>query len=179
MAKKKSEDIDNNAEAQKTAPPANQSRVYNKQIEFDSDLYQLAETKMQIRVPLTQPPEYKPTSHMHWFRTFDSDGRKQIRSQAVGGHFHMMEVIPQQNGPAIVNCGPAVKEIQNKYKKKVLVPFIPEVKEPGAEDPGDSHTHEVVYNRSQRLNMRTANAEAAKVLTMDANKGAPIPGISG
>ncbi len=170
---------DTTPQPEQTAPQS-AGRVYNSQIVFDSDLFELHETKMQVQVPMTQPPEYKSVNHMHWFRTYDSDGRKMLRCHAVGGHFHEMKVIPGAAGqPPTVECGPPVKEVINKHKKKVVVPWNPGSDEPGADDPGDDQTHEVVYIRSQKLNMRSANAEAAKVMTQDAHKAAPIPGIQG
>lgn len=119
-----------------------------------------------------QDPDYIKVPHSHFYHTYDSDGRKQVRCVAIAGHCHeMTEEADPDGGPPLVSCGPAVKEVRRKIKGKFV-----KVYEPLTDDP---HVHEVVYMRSNEVAKRQVNPDAANLIAAEHQKTAPVPGIAG
>lgn len=119
-----------------------------------------------------QDPEYLKVPHTHFYHTYDSDGRKQVRCVAIAGHFHPMhEERDPEGGPPLVTCGPATKQVRKKVKGKFIT-----VEEELHDDP---HVHEVTYIRSNEVAKRQANNDATNLIAAEQQKTAPIPGILG
>jgi hypothetical protein len=133
-----------------------QQRVYKDATSFDHDLFELMDTNMMRNdEPTGWEPIWKAIEHSHFFHTFDSDGRKQIKSVAASGHYHPMEVIDQGPGNVpLVKCGPAMKDVMKKDArgqwKKVSAPVQGEMQ----------HSHEVQWRSSLSMKTRKVNQEA-------------------
>ncbi len=173
-------------EPQVQATPQTQApakRAYADEVVIDHDLYRLSLASMKKNVAFNSGSyEIVSVQHEHFFHTIDSSGTKQKYSNLVGSHFHQMIVTPNPaGGPPNVKCGPAVKEVRKLVNGRSVKVLEPCLKYP--DDNGrvitDDHTHEVVYMRSNRIPIRKVNAEAIKVISADAAKGASIPGVIG
>lgn len=122
------------------------------------------------------PSDWQNMQHEHIFHTKTSDGKNQIHSNPVGGHFHVLNVETGPDGTVpVVTCISGPKKYvmtKNAYNQKVktIVDFLPGI---------DTHTHEIEFKHSSKVKPRTVNAEAVKVVSYDANKLAPIPGVEG
>lgn len=148
-------------------------RVYKGTQEAHHDLFKLEVESMKKNTAWDGTVELVSVEHCHFFHTVNSDGKKQIYSSAIGGHFHKMELVEVEGGVPEVKCvsGP-VKIAKRKNKmtgkwEKVLVPT----------SEYDNHTHDVKYINSSKVQIRKTNSEAAVVQAMVAQKTAPIPGV--
>ena len=127
------------------------------------------------------PDNIRPTQadwhnieHVHIFHSQNSDGKEQIHSAPVGGHFHIvtLEKAPKGKVPRILTISGPKKFVMQKdsygIKSKTIADFNPGV---------DNHTHEIEYIGSSKVKPRTINPEATKVVSYEANKTAPIPDV--
>lgn len=74
--------------------------------------------------------------HCHFYHTFDSDGKHMTKCNAVGGHSHIVKVNFDENGEMInAECMPEL-----------------------------NHTHTLTYLKSDKVQIRTKNAEYAKIV---------------
>lgn len=156
--------------------------VYQTSVEFKSRLFKLLPAQMLKKVILGSDQEtIQPVSHQHFFHTFDSSGKEQKNSVAVGGHFHAIEISEDpETGEPIATCsGP--KHIIFRRGKRVIAD-LPEL---GAfDDQGnpiiDKHTHTVEYQRTSNIKPRTVNAESMKIIdTLETSRLQPVEGIKG
>jgi len=116
-------------------------RRYAQDLEFDSDLFKLEVTNMVKNLGAEDNnPILANVEHCHFYRTFDSNGRKQTRCSFVGGHTHDVEVKVNKNGELTATCSPA---IGTKF--------------------GDNHTHKIDYLKSDKLQKRKINEDAQRV----------------
>jgi len=116
-------------------------RVYNKDLEFDSDLFKLEVTNMLKNIGAEdKKPLLTNVEHCHFYRTYDSNGKKQTKCSSIGGHHHEITVSVDSKGNLVAECSPAVGTKFN-----------------------DNHTHKVTYLKSDRLQKRKPNIEAIKV----------------
>jgi len=139
------------------------TRVYKGQSELDHDLYKLAPAVMKKNQAVDgHQPMYVPLEHCHIFHSIDSNGKVQTSCNAIGGHFHEMNKVGESDdGVAVYNTGPPVtwawkKELNANgmpVKKKITVP---------AKDLNDEHTHEVLYQWSEKIKPRKMNTEFIK-----------------
>lgn len=152
-------------------------RVFSKSQKFFSDLFKLKVAPMLQYHGWTEGGKRDPfdergalindwvtIEHCHMFHTMDSKGKEHEYCSPAGGHFHKMDVIKDANGEILeVKCasGPLKFEVKKKYgkTKREAVPV----------NEHDTHTHEVVYQKSDELSRPKANAEAAKFMVMQAN----------
>jgi hypothetical protein len=148
-------------------------RVYAGSQTVDHDVYKLTPVDLVRDVSFSEHPLLESVPHAHFFHTIDSDGRKQEYSTPAGGHFHIMKVTQVQGGAPIVECASGPMHI---VRKKVKGRWV-KVAEPVSEH--DDHTHPVQYLRSERIQLRAVNAHAIALQTADAQKGAPVDGLSG
>ena len=163
----------------KTKPEPVQRR-YSENMQVDSDLYKLEVAKMLKNIGWENAypdpdTDLVAAEHTHFYHTVDSDGKEQIHSAPIGGHFHLMELVKSEVEwePPLVKCvsGPlrwGHKKVSGRLKK-VTVPV----------NTWDNHSHDVTYIRSNKVAKRKINTEAVAVQTMEANKMRPIPGIGG
>lgn len=160
-------------------PSSTQERVYAGTKKIDHDLFELLPTNMKKNSSWNPAmPNWELVVHQHFFHTFDSSGRKLDKSESVGGHFHLMEVVETRNsdgsrGVPIVKCsGPmrmANKRGPDGRARKVAVPLSHD----------DNHVHEIRYMRSDKVDQRVTNIEANAVVVMDENRVKPVPGVIG
>lgn len=102
--------------------------------------------------------------HEHSYRTLTSLGEWMNGANAVGGHYHLCEVILNEktgqpvavNGMLQIKVGPAVTE-----RGGVIVPY-----------PWDQHTHEAIYVRSNRIKVQSISPEVVqKIAALDQAMG--------
>lgn len=164
------------AEVANTLPtPEEGGRVFrnNDTIHSDCYLFEVADAKKNIA---WEGIQIEDTPHVHYFHTFDSQGRKKSYTQAIAGHVHEVKVTPQGEGKApIVECtsGPLkLVKMKNRYTNKYERKYV-------AINEWDEHTHEVEYKRSELVAKRTINAEAVKVQTQQSQRAADITNNAG
>ncbi len=142
-------------------------RVYQSEQSFNSDLFRLRTAKMIKDQSLNKDgSELKEIDHEHFWHTYDSGGKKLDQSTPTGNHFHIMTLKTAPNGAPIATCsGP--KMIKHVKGKRQIV---------GCPN-DDQHIHTVEYERSSLVKPRTVNIESTKIISADAAKAAPVPGI--
>ena len=106
--------------------------------------------------------------HVHFFHTFDSHGRPQEFTGAVGGHKHRLKIRVNANGDFVAECGPALREIEVKKGKHYIkkwepVSFIDEQHLTDDEPTRivDGHTHDVEYVQSESLSKQKVAKQQA------------------
>lgn len=160
--------------------PATQGhkRFYRDQRTFKSDLYKLTVTKMKKNAAIQgEMPIVTEVEHCHFFHTVDSSGNPQTQCTPIGGHFHIMEVIPSANpdeAPQIIcKSGPMKvvrkKDRYGKYSKQI-VPADPELE--------DNHTHGITFLGTSDVVKQAPNAEALKAQNYFANKEVAPEGVA-
>ncbi len=166
-----------NQEAPPAAQGSPQDRVFGNSRTIDHDLFKLLVAPLQRDVSWNDRPDIETIEHCHFFHTIDSDGRVQTYSTPTASHFHKMEVVPNADPtkPPTVRCasGP-LKWVRKRIRGKMTKL----VESTSTEDCPDDHTHEVLYRCSNKVAVRTANAAAVAIITAEAQKTAPIPGVS-
>lgn len=145
----------------------NQQRLYRGTKEIDHDLFKLLPAEMLKNVSINpETPDLQKATHVHFFHTVDSNGKKQLRSASVGGHFHDVEVIEDPNGGVPkLKISPAKIAVRKKVRGVATIVSEPVrvYKDPHSEDAiVDDHTHDYEYVNSCRVAMRQANVEFAK-----------------
>jgi len=153
------------------------TRRFNQGFRIESDTFQLTTSKLikDINNKINDPFFVKH-DHQHIWRTFDSDGKKQIYSSPVGGHFHEITFEESKNGePAkVLSISEpltfGIEMVRGKPKK---------VAKPLAEYLEDKHTHEVLYLKSDVVESRVQNPKAINMIAEEAQKTAPVPGVLG
>jgi len=123
------------------------TRLMNGELDIMVDTFKLDPAVMQKNVSWTLKEQLVPIEHCHIYHTYDSNGKKLDECNAVGGHKHTLnvEVI---NGQFQVSCSPPIQSAKSETISKI-----------------DDHVHAVRYLKSEQLQMRKANMEAAQVAT--------------
>lgn len=115
------------------------NRVYNRDMEIDSDTFKLDVANYAKNLSFDDNnPLLIGVEHCHFFHTFDSNGKKQIRCNAVGGHTHEVTISIDENGDFVGECSAPISN------KKL----------------NDKHTHKVSYLKSDRFKVRSINKDA-------------------
>lgn len=175
MAKKKSEGF--KPEAQNTT----QKRVFGNKFGFKSDLFKLEVAECNINKSWNDAPNLEEVEHVHFFHTYDSDGRKMEKSNIVANHFHVVEYENQTDKDGkiladlpvkIKSVSPPMREVKERIKGKWT-----KVIRPIKADLEDNHTHEITYRRSEEIVARQISAQAVNIEAQEANKTAPIQGV--
>jgi len=156
--------------------PIQENRVYREQVVIETDVFKTTIGMMNKNIGTDRSPRLEPTEHVHFFRTYDSDGKKYTKTNSVGGHYHLVELEEQEEGPVkILSVSGPMRDIKVKDRKKGLV--IQSA--PIHEDLEDTHTHDLVYLESQKIGARIKTAAAAQFVGQEAMKTAKIPGVIG
>lgn len=162
------------------APKIDQSsgRVYSTGTIIESDLFKLnvANAMKNMAIQDSGQVELERVEHIHFFRTFDSDGKKMIHCAPVAGHFHTIEYKEDPSGGAvqIISCSPPLRMGLTRVRgQQKVVPV------PLNEDLEDFHTHDVEYLRSHKVEARSQNLKAAQIIGEEASKTSTIAGIQG
>jgi hypothetical protein len=158
-----------NPEAQRS-----EKRVFGNKFEFKSDLFKLEVAECNIDKSWNDVPNLEAVEHVHFFHTFDSDGRKMMRSNAVAGHFHVIEYTEQGDDKPvkITKVSGPMKEVKRRIKGKFV-----KVIEPVTASLEDDHTHKPTYRRTENVVARQISAQAVTIESIEANKTAPIQGV--
>lgn len=123
--------------------------------------------------PDENPSDFVSAEHVHFYRTFDSDGKKLERCAAMCNHFHVIKTAPNPDDPdtpMIVEVSTPMKLGKRRKQGKWVI-------EPIALNNYDEHTHEVEYVKSGKVKARVTNLEAQKVIAYESQKGASVPGV--
>jgi hypothetical protein len=123
------------SQKEKTVEP---KRVYTSGLMIDSDLFKLEVADMEKNIALDgQRPNIEKIEHCHFFRTFDSSGKKLERCSYVGGHSHDVITEYGKDGSITAKCGEPVGAIAT-----------------------DKHIHNVRYIKSDKVEKRRINNDA-------------------
>lgn len=156
---------------------------YTETVQIDTHLYKLVEAPVIKYIgkekessvhPNTSPNDFLDMGHAHIFRTTDSDGRKHIRTVPIAGHHHLLELSqpsdPKEAPTILSMSGPMrlVMKVVNGRKVQVDEPV----------NHFDDHTHDVLYIKSEKIQARSTNVEAAKFMAQDAAKIPAVGGVS-
>jgi len=165
-------------ESKKKATPKKSNTIqrrYKDSSKLHHDLFKLKVADMQKNIAWDGTEDLRSVEHCHFFHTVDSDGKVLTNSSAIGGHFHKMEVVVNDDGVPMVKCisGP-VRFAKKKNRRtgkweKVIAPT----------NDFDYHTHEIEYLKSEEITVRKTNIEAVQMQTTMAQKGAGVPGVMG
>ena len=121
---------------------AEPKRIYANQMEIDSDLFKLEAADMLKNSSWNdKDPVIEKVTHCHFFRTYDSNGKKMSECNKVGGHGHEIKISVDENGNFVGECSPAKG---TKF--------------------GDNHIHYVKYLRSDRVMRRTISEDASRYI---------------
>lgn len=147
--------------------------------EIWSDTFKLLVAPYLKRDGLASHPDEDPSAfveaeHVHFYRTYDSDGKSLDRSTAIGNHFHVVKTAVNPDDP---EGPPQILEVSGPMRLGKKRKQGRWVVEPVPLNDYDDHTHGVEYVKSGKIKARTTNIEAIKVVAADANKGAPVPGV--
>lgn len=163
--------------SQKKQEKTNQERVYNDSSALiESDLFRLKLATAMKNVALQDSGmvDLEKVEHTHFWRTYDSDGKKLNYSVPVAGHFHEIKYEETDGVVRVISCSPPLRMGTQKIKgqiKTVPVPINPDLE--------DNHVHEVEYLRSHKVQPRIVNAQAQQMIGGEAVKLSTIPGIQG
>lgn len=110
-------------------------------------VFKLLPTAMLRNIsPFKNDPLVINIEHCHIFRNYDSYGREQKTTNAVGGHYHEIE-LREVNGEWKNICSPPKS---NKGSNELLA--------------NDKHTHEFQYLHTGIVKIREINEEAMKLV---------------
>ena len=150
-------------------------RIFNNQLTFKTDLFKLEVADCHMNKSWVEGhAELEAVEHVHFFHTYDSDGRKMNRSNIVAGHFHEIEFEEMDDGKPV-----KIKSVSGpmrEVKRKKGLKFI-KVAEPVHSILEDTHTHKIKYRRSEEVTARQISAEAINIATSEAEKTAPVDGV--
>lgn len=123
---------------------------------------------------------YVKQEHCHFYHTYDSNGKKQTKCSFIAGHTHEITEVPQGPGnPPKIVVGPAVKEVRTKDKKTKEWKISFAAADDDKETIDQCHKHEWEYMFSEETEGRDMNKEALQLQGIEAQKGAPVPGVLG
>lgn len=153
-------------------------RVYKDAKTIHHDLYKLevGSFMKNLAVSGSDDLDLVKVEHCHFFHTVNSEGKQQTNSSMIAGHFHIMKITPQKDGPPKVTCasGPMMfarkSTIDAKGKRKFKTVIVPI-------NDYDNHTHKVTYLRSTEVKQRVINTEAVQVETHWGSHAAPPPEV--
>lgn len=151
-------------------------RVFSKSRTIVSDVFKLQVAAVIKGLGLAKTPDENPADfhefeHTHVFRTFDSDGKRHSNSASTAGHFHVIDWDYDDAGKPVVKSVSGPMIMGRKLKRGSWV------QEPQPVNSYDDHIHEVDYLFSNQVEARTTSLEATKLITMEAQKTAPVAGV--
>jgi len=151
-----------------------QQRVFGNKFEIKSDLFKLEVAECNMDKSWNDVPNLESVEHVHFYHTYDSDGRKMVKTNTVAGHFHTIEVEDQgDNKPVkIVSVSGPMRELKKRIKGRFTKVF-----EPIKESLEDNHTHKITYRRTEKIQARQISPNAVNIEAAEAQKTAPISGV--
>lgn len=127
------------------------SEVYQSDL-FEADIKDYKKNKSYRKYQ----PEIERIPHKHFFRTYDSSGKKQLYCSTNAGHRHPVK-ISIEDGEFVANCGPAERKVTIiKRTGESIERWVPVVYKTDMEgsDIVDAHTHEFRYKNSENIHPR-------------------------
>lgn len=151
-----------------------QQRVFGNKFEFKSDLFKLEVAECNMDKSWNDVPNLESVEHVHFYHTYDSDGRKMMKTNTVAGHFHVIEYVDQgeEKPVKIVSVSGPMRELKRRIKGRFT-----KVNEPVADKLEDNHTHKVTYRRTEKIQARQISPNAVNIEAAEAQKTAPISGV--
>lgn len=159
----------------KTLNP-NASIRFSEKSEVNSHLYKLVESPVikyigkgtdKEKYPDVSPEDFLEMGHAHVFRTVDTDGNYHTKSVPIAGHYHLVELeIDPENpdkAPKVVAMSGPMQTMHKRIKGKMTVVDVPL-------NEYDHHIHDITYVKSERIQARTSNKDAASFLSKEASK---------
>ena len=161
--KKQSQNLNENAE-----------RIYEQGIIIKSDLFKLQVAECNLDKSWSKVPQLEPVEHVHFYHTFDSDGNRMTKTNAVAGHFHVIEY--QDQGPDNPVKITFVSGPMRQVKR--YIDGMPKIlNEPVESKLHDEHTHDIAYLRTSHVKTRTISPIAANIEADEANRLSPVAGV--
>ena len=151
-----------------------QKRIFGNSFEFKSDLFKLEVAECNLNKSWNDIPMLEQIEHVHFFHTYDSNGRKMARTNIVAGHFHVIEY--EEQGPDKPVKIISVSGPMHEVKRRILGKWQ-KVAEKISDSLQDDHTHKITYRRTERVKARQASVQAANIEAQEANLTAPIAGV--
>ena len=166
------------SKTEKDPQPASEqsTRIFANQTKVTVDTYKLTTAEMKKNVSYSKIPQIIMCDHVHIFHNYDSSGSKLIYPALVGGHTHELILVSPATArsEAKYKCGPPI------VQKTIIDENTGKAKKVWERLRFDDHIHpEVHYEKSDTIEIRKANRDAAVLIGMEAAKTAPIPGIIG
>ena len=106
-----------------------ETALFQKNVSFDS------------RMPIIEPVE-----HVHFFHSFDSNGKPQVSANSVLGHTHDVSLSVDKEGNIVGTCSAPRR---NRNSEKILA--------------SDQHTHTIKYIKSEEIKLRKISSDAVKL----------------
>lgn len=157
-------------------PPQTEERRYRHSVKIQSDLFKASIEDAHKNLAWNEGDvKLEKVPHVHFFRTYDSDGKQLKTTNAVAGHFHEVTVEFQKEGPPKVT---SVSQAKRMVKRKIKGKFV-QVAELLPDFLEDTHTHDLEYIESNVVTARQGNVQAAQFIGAEAQKTQPIPGVHG
>lgn len=96
--------------------------------------------------PFKNDPMMNSIIHSHIYHSFDSNGKEQKNTNAVGGHYHEIK-LDRVNDEWVVTCStPKSERVSNELIAN------------------DNHTHEFIHIKTRKVSIRKINEEAMKMI---------------
>ncbi len=153
-----------------------QERRFRHSVKIHSDLFKASIEDAKKNMAWSEGDvKLESVPHVHFFRTYDSDGKQLKNTNSVAGHFHEVVVEFQKDGPPkVVSVSQAKRMVKRKIRGKFVqvAENLPEILE-------DEHTHTLEYIESNLVTARQANVNAAQFIGSEAIKTTPLPGVIG
>lgn len=97
--------------------------------------------------------------HTHIYHNINSQCKNLEYTNAIGGHFHKVELSEDENGNVVAKCGPplrnGVKRLPNGSFKKTIEP-VTWFDGMNNRNVVDDHTHELIYQHSEMIRVDSA-----------------------
>lgn len=153
---------------------------FSEQVEMNSHLYKLVESSVikyigkgtdKDKYPDTTPEDFLNMGHAHIYRTIDTDGNRHIKTVAIAGHYHILELEWDEKNPdaapKIVAMSGPMHTVTKRIKGKMV-----QVDEPI--NSYDDHVHDIEYVKSEKIQARSKNKDAAQYIAKETAK-VPAP----
>lgn len=85
--------------------------------------------------------------HCHIYHTFSGSGQKQYKANAIGGHYHDVEVSTDDKGNWVTKCSPPKQQLGSE---NIVIE--------------DQHTHKMIYIRTGVVETNRFNPQAQQLI---------------
>jgi hypothetical protein len=136
-------------------------KVYKGSVEFEHHLFKLGLSHFLKNISYKfMRPEIQRVEHVHFYHSVTTAGKTMKYCSAVGGHFHLMDLVLENGEIKSIKCGPPLTEKKikipgsmNSVKKIVPVKYEAiDVDTGDRKDIVDTHVHEINYVYTEHIN---------------------------